>query len=110
MSQTSRRQFIKLSGLAIGGLFLQIPFSILSRSGEGLPVFPREIGAAYKRSTGQDAGVAALRQHIMGMESRKAAQIYVNKLIDDDYANGRCFNFEGWQLSHTEGRLCAMAA
>jgi len=73
----------------------------------------RAIGERYRAMSPAEADVAALRHAID--DSRPftarffgAGNPHIDELVRDDFAHGRTVVIEGWLLSVTEARQCAL--
>ncbi len=72
------------------------------------------VGKAWSKVTDEQDPAARLIEDLRdgGVDLHDAAAIGdgVRALIADDFASGRTAEVKQWVLSHTEGRLCAMAS
>jgi hypothetical protein len=117
-----RRSFIRVAGVTavaistsdcgVGGVdarSLARP-GLLVALGDG-PV--RAIGARYRAMSPAEQDVGALRHAINGSRPL-TARIFgarspgIEELVRDDFARGRTVVVEGWLLSVTEARQCAL--
>ncbi len=89
--------------------------SILGNKGSA-----RVIGGAFLRRFPEESKVETLVDAICGASSQSSGVSVMNqpgrrrellvRQIRDDFANGRVHVLEGWVLSATEARLCALVA
>lgn len=84
--------------------------ALLAALGDG-PV--RAIGAQYRASTPREREASTLRQAIYGSRPLRARLFNrsgpsVDALVRDDFANDRLVVIDGWVLSVTEARQCAL--
>jgi len=128
----SRRSFLAWAQTcALGALFLPgFRFPPLSATGsEGLPQSLAKafgshasrlvVGGAYVRLVPEEACVDLLVQYVGGsrllsdipLAELKPCQIraQLTRQIRDDFSGGRLVEVDGWLLSVTEARLCALA-
>jgi hypothetical protein len=77
----------------------------------------RPVGAAYLKAVPAESDRAKLERLLLqdlGLEARFASPEELGRLvadrIRDDFAEDRVAQVEGWVLSRTEARLCALAA
>lgn len=96
------------SGL-LGGLLLALSRRRAAADDAGLGSLftqagsARTIGAAYLRAY-PDAALTARSWPVASL-----ARADVAARVSNDFANGRVVMVEGWMLSQTEARLCALA-
>lgn len=110
-----RRHFLQLSALGIVGTLVDIgcstqrdrpldqPYLIATLG----PDRVRGLGAHYRAQTPAENNADALRAAIAGDRKRFFADP-LDKMIQNDFANGRVVIVDGWVLSHTEARQAAL--
>ena len=75
------------------------------------PERAREIGAQYRAAYPKENSVAVLRDAVAKSQHHDFPWIrrkLVDEVIRDDYEHGRIVIVQGWVLSETEARLCAL--
>jgi murein L,D-transpeptidase YcbB/YkuD len=68
------------------------------------------IGTAVLRAGSAEPSVQALLQALQRQQDGPIDAGSIRAQIRDDFAQGRIVDVEGWMLSATEARLCALAA
>ncbi|MEQ9640993.1 MAG: hypothetical protein RIM84_13305 [Alphaproteobacteria bacterium] len=122
MTTTTRRRLMARFGLLVGALTLAgtpRPAAALSRADQAVralraPAAARRVGRRYLAEHAQEADAARLAAHIEaalaargdGVELRQA----LRNAVRADMRAGRSVLVDGWVLSLTEARLCALAA
>ena len=127
---SSRRRFVSSAGLAALGTILLRPFlDGAPAEGRSLPdklaglfgdAAGREaVGRAYLDGAPEEAGAAILVRRILEAgelspetvrgASRTLLRDALVRQIRDDYRAGRMVQVDGWLLSATEARLCALS-
>lgn len=110
-----RRHFLQLSALGIVGTLIDIGCSTQRDRPLDQPYLiailgpdrVRELGAHYRAQTPAENNADALRAAIAGNRQRIFAEP-LDKMIRDDFANGRVAIVDGWVLSLTEARQAAL--
>ena len=84
------------------------------------PTSARAVGRAYLAAVPEEASVQALVGRLIGETSavsaplpladREALRAAMRSRIRRDFAEGRVVTVDGWFLSQTEARLCALTA
>ena len=84
------------------------------------PASPRAVGRAYLAAVPEEASVQGLVRRLIGEASavsaplpltdRDALRAAMRSRIRRDFAEGRIVMVDGWFLSQTEARLCALTA
>ncbi len=84
------------------------------------PESAKRVGAVYLQNTPAEAHPdtlvaclcvgGGLRKSELTQASVKQLRFRFAKLIRDDFANDRMVSLDGWMLSTTEARLCALVA
>ena len=98
-SQRSRRWFLRvMAGTAAGSMLVGPQPPVLSGNAGA-----RAVGAAFLRAFPAQADVTMLTRAV----GRRAT---VLRRIRRDFEKGRVLVLEGWVLSETEARLCALVA
>ena len=131
MAKLTRRDMLR--HLTYGGLMMSLPTSALARTADNLPYslisrlgqffFSREsarvIGQRYLELTPREANPERLMALICHSEENYMRLVDTDTeqlramLLDQqrtDFAFGRTIMIDGWVLSETEVRLCALAA
>lgn len=119
----NRREFLRLTGatavaIGSGGCSAGTDYDVrslaqpelLATLGAG-PV--RAIGARYRSVTPNERDIESLRAAILASRPRRARLLpgsspTIGALIHDDFAKGRIVIVNGWILSLTEARQCAL--
>jgi hypothetical protein len=113
--QLGRRQF--LSVLAVLGPvhFLHSSASANDAAGSknsGAAYSVRRLGQAYLRQRPEEAGrtllLRELRRDLDSIDTADDLKKVIRLRISDDFAAGRTVMLDGWVLSITECRLCAL--
>ncbi len=123
----NRKQFLITTGTAASGAAISL-LLLRSNLNGALPplqqplflaeMFDREtlrrIGVAYRNSHPEEDGVAQLT-NLLGAAARTDSQSSAGRQsrqlqlqVDDDFTNGRITMVDGWILSLTEARQCAL--
>lgn len=102
MKNLNRRELVVVATLALSGVMIQIPLPVLAAENIDLSVYPLEIGKAFIVASGV-SDIKKLRSTIPQTRTSLIRQIH------NDYQAGKTFRFQGWVLSHTEGRVCAIS-
>ena len=117
-----RRHFLQLSA---AGIVASLASSACARESDEAvrerpeladmlgPERVREIGAHYRASVPRENTAAALRAAISDSESARSPLAWIRRrsmeqMIRDDFAAGRTVVVDGWVLSATEARHCAL--
>jgi hypothetical protein len=119
-----RRQFLRLTtlaaavGLLPGGCSAAAPEDDAALSHPALlgtlgPGVVRQIGAQYQRLIPAEVGARALQSAIRASLPWSARlpwshRVDVPALVREDFARGRTIEVQGWILSATEARQCAL--
>jgi hypothetical protein len=127
----SRRNFISFSAAIFAGIMVSPDFTqrIFSRNRLGNrlvkifahdPQAARAVGHAYLREAPQEYNVGIITEMILRSGtaltqrldalSEKDLIAKLRNLITEDFTNGNTVQVEGWVLSRTEARLCALCA
>jgi len=108
MNEASRREFLRITISGIGVLLLPFPLRAFAAGAAASGNFPREIGATFMRASSAPAKAQQLKQQVEQIKSPQEMQAFLTSAIEEDYRTGKCFSYETWQLSLTEGALCAL--
>lgn len=123
----NRKQFLITTGTAASGAAISL-LLLRSNLNGALPplqqpiflaqMFDREtlrrIGVGYRNTHPEEDGVAQLT-NLLGSAARTDSQVSADKQsrqlqrqVEDDFTNGRITMVDGWVLSVTEARQCAL--
>ena len=127
----SRRNFISFSaaifaGIMVSPYFTQRYFSRNRLGNRFVNIFAhnlqaaRTVGHAYLRETPQEYNVDILTEMILRSGtafsqrldalSEKNLNANLRNLITEDFTSGNTVHVDGWVLSRTEARICALCA
>lgn len=70
----------------------------------------RQIGRAYLEQAPAEARRDRLVASLQAVLPPTASREQLQRRLRQDFAEGRIVNVHGWVLSHTEARLCGLAA
>ena len=110
-----RREFLSVSALLAASSLGPRP----SRASDAAPWSARgsdsaaHIGRAYLAKHEDERDVDVLRAHLGDLVSQSGGDGLAERAgarIREDFATGRTVQVDGWLLSRTEARLCALAA
>jgi hypothetical protein len=69
-----------------------------------------DIGNKYRQQSGENKERTLVRKLLANAENDKAAINALDKTISNDFASGKTVQIDGWILSLTEARQCALFA
>ena len=67
----------------------------------------REIGLAFRQAFPHENEPEALMNALLS-DQILFSEVYISQLVKDDFAQGRTVHLDGWILSRTEARQCAL--